>query len=400
MQSKKENFLWIGTLVFLACYFLKFMNIHNLLVVAIGAMLCGLWVLEQKKIRIDVLTCLLFVSMVVYFFNYLGTRMFTSHYLYEIMILYVLAHYMAKGIQEDNNIEKKLRLVLSVVVISITLRAILNSYMFLTKQWDPYYGFRCWKDFWTGNYRLATLHVNYYLPAISSLFPALVFWKDRKVFNSSIVVACTFLMWVSVASQSRMPVLFLPIVFICQLVIYGLLDPEMIKKFLTPKRICIIVIILLIGIASIICCVCFTETGKAFMGIMGRSGGILNNERFVAQRTALRQLLVYPFGGNKMDHCGLAHTHNLWLDMADWGGLLAFVPFLCYTLITALELIQISNQAEIDLDLKLLMIGMYLSYLLFFMVEPGLCEQMDIITQWLFLHGLVHGLVKKSNKFL
>lgn len=397
MQSKSEKILFGGILVFLACYFSQLFDMHNLLSIAIGAAIGAILLFKQKKFRLDVATGLLVLTAAIYFIKDLDViRAFTSHSFYEVVIMYVLANYLACEIKAQEKKEEKIVLVLLVMVIGLTVHGLLNSYTFLDGQWKDG-NIRVWKDFWSGEYVHGTMQVLYYLPAIALVFPALMFFKNKKICNVFLVLSAIFFVYISIVSQSRMSVVILPVVFFVQAIIYVLLNKEQVRKYITKRIILILTGVLLTGVIIVAILLFSTSSGKTFISILDRDGGIFNNIRFKIQRSALKQLLVYPMGGNLMDHLGYAHAHNVWLDIADIGGIIPFTSFVGYTAITIYELIKLVLKKDILIETKMMVMGLYVVYFLFFTIEPGLNWHVYFIAPWLFLHGLVHGYIKKEK---
>lgn len=397
MQSKSEKILFGGIVVFLACYFTKIFDFHNLLSVAIGAVVCAILLFKQKKFRLDIATGLLVVTVAIYFINDMDVvRTFTSHSFYEVIVMYVLAHYLVYEVMGYEKSENKIKWIIFIIAIGITIHGILNSYTFLNGQWKDG-NIRVWQDFWSEEYVNGTMQVIYYLPALALTFPAIVYFKKQKICNIFIAVSSIFFIYISVISQSRMPVVIFPMVLLLQVILFALLEKESIEKFFTKKRLVILASVVLIGMIAIIAIMLSTSIGKTFISILGRDGGILNNVRFKIQHRALEQLFVYPMGGNYMDHLGYDHTHNLWLDIADIGGIIPFVTFAGYTVITAFELVKLILKKSVLTEIKVLFIGLYSAYFLFFTIEPGLNWHVYFVTPWIFLHGLIHGYVKNKS---
>ena len=137
---------------------------------------------------------------------------------------------------------------------------------------------------------------------------------------------------------------------------------------------------------------------KSFSVVMERDGGILNNIRFVAQRQAICQLFDHPMGGRQMTMVLGNFCHNTWLDMANAGGLIPFFAFTAYTIYSLYELCALMKQKEISTEVKLMTVGIYGVFFLYFSVEPALDASIHYLTPWIFVNSMVHGLRENRGK--
>ena len=138
-----------------------------------------------------------------------------------------------------------------------------------------------------------------------------------------------------------------------------------------------------------------TEIVATFINNMGKGGGIFKNVRFEAQRMALLQLFDYPFGGHQME-LGRAFCHNTWLDMANASGVIPFLLFTVYTFYTVYEVARLLLKKSISSETKIIFSGLYLAFFLYMTVEPALDASIHLLTPWIFINGLVHGVISES----
>lgn len=403
MQNKIEKITFVAVLVFLFGYFLQwldmsFLDIHNEFTVLFGGLLCICLLIKQRKIRIDLETCLIAITLIIYFIKDLGVATaFKATYFYIAMVIYVLAHYIVCEIKKNNRHEEKFVLLITVMATAITIHGLLNAVVFFKVFFAGAYP-RIWDDFWSGDVIYGTMQVAYFLPAFALIFPGIICFKKGKVGNLLIIFSTFAFLCVTVLSQTRMPILILPIIVFVQAVLYAVLEKEKVRKYINKKRLLIFGSVILIGLVVGWIVLNSTTVGKAFLGAMSRDGGIFNNIRFKVQRRALEQLFVYPMGGNMMDHLEQAHTHNAWLDMADIGGVIPFFAFVIYTGLTIYELIKLLLKKDVAVGTKVLFTGLFAAYFVFFTIEPSLDWSVHFMTPWLFLHGLIHGYVKEEKR--
>lgn len=403
MRSKVEKISFVAVLLFLFSYFLQwldisFFDIHNEFTVLIGGLICVILIVTQKKIRIDLETCLLATTLIIYFIKDLGfATAIKASYFYVAMVIYVLAHYIACEIKQDEQHETKFLRLIIVMVLAITIHGLLNSVIFIKGFLVGAYP-RIWDDFWSGDVIYGTMQVAYFLPAFALVFPGVICYPKKKLGNIFILLSTLVFLIIAILSQTRMPVLILPIVIAIQIMLYAFLEKDKIKNYFNKKRIFILSSVMLAGIVIVGILLCSTSVGQAFLEAMNRDGGIFNNIRFKVQRRALEQLFVYPMGGNMMDHLEQAHTHNAWLDMADIGGVIPFFAFVLYTILTIYEMIKLLLKKEISTGTKVFFAGLFTAYFVFFTIEPALDWSVHFMTPWLFLHGLIHGYMKEEKR--
>lgn len=403
MKNKTEKIMWWGILLFFFIYFLqcldiKFLDVHNYFAVFVGGLLCLALAVKQRKIRVDLETCLIAVTVFIYFEKKLGfSTAVRASYFYVAMVIYILVHYAVKELKWQEDREKKFLILLMVMVLGVTLHGVLNSYMFLSgKIWNG--NCRVWYDFWTRQIIYGTMQVTYFLPAFATTFMSVIYWRKNKICNTALLFFAGVFLIVAVGSQTRTPIFVLPLVFVIQFCLYAFLEKEKVMKFFTKKRVLILTGCLAAGVVIVGVVLVTTSVGQKFLIAMSRDGGIFNNIRFKIQRSALQQLFIYPMGGNQMDHLGYGHTHNAWLDMADIGGLIPFFAFVLYTGLTIYELVKLLRKKDISTETKVLVSGLFAAYFIFFSVEPSLDWDVNFMTPWLFLHAMVHGYVKEEER--
>ena len=395
MKKNTETMPFGILILFLCCYFMKLLAFPNVLTAVIGAGLCLVMVLQQKRIRIDAGICLLALAMVSYYVIVNGVRGLFFTILYLPLIFYVLANYAVCGIREENDFEKKFRMLLFALVLGTAVYGVLNSYMYYAGYVVP--GTRRWQDFWTGEIVPGTQHTASYLPVFAMFFPAVLYFKERKVLNAVLILGTVFFGYSSLATRSRMSVVIFAIVFCLQASLFVWQEREKMRKLVSNRKTWIVGAVLLIGLIVGIFLVKDSPVVVAFIENMGKGGGILNNVRFSAQRNALSQLFVYPMGGRQMD-LGRDFCHNTWLDMANAGGLIPFVSFTLYTVFTLYELIRFLAKKGITPETKLMTAGLYAAFFLYLSVEPALDASVHLVTPWIFVNGMVHGAIGKTKR--
>lgn len=398
-QEKMQKLFWGLILVFLCCYFMMLFDFPNVLTILLGSIFCLIFLIKQKRFRLDLGICLLTFTNVSYFLIVFGARGLTMSLLYVGLVLYVLGNYIGAELKNDVHREKMYLWILFALIVGHCIHGYLNSWLFLDKQWFED-DIRVWMDWWTDYYLPGTAQIVYFLPALAMVFPAMMYFKKRKIFNSLMIFTAAFFTYVAMYSQTRTSVLILPLVFASQLLLYVILEWKEVKKLLSKKEVKIAGAVLLGIILIAVILLRNHPIVTQFVDIMGRDGGILNNIRFKLQRKALQQLFVYPMGGDKMDFMGYPHAHNAWLDIANMGGLIPFFAFAAYTFLTVYELIRWLMRKEISTERKLILTGIYIVFFLYYTVERAYESSMHFMTPWFFINGLVHGELSKEKSII
>lgn len=390
MKDKTQAItFWAGCSLLFA-YFLHVANFPNELVVVLGGVLCAALVVQQKKFRIDAGICLLAVALSSYYVIINGTSGIFYAILYIPLVVYELGNYLAWSKGTSANKEKQWMMLLFAVILGVTIHGLLNSCMYYAGYVVP--GTRRWQDFWSGEIVPGTQHAALFLPALALFLPAvLYFWK--RTWKSGIVILVTmFFGYTSLVTKSRMSVLIFVIIVCVQGALYLWLSWDNVKMQFQSKKLWLAVLLLLAVTAAVFFAVKDSAVVTAFVENMGKGGGIINNIRFQAQGKALAQLFDHPMGGGLMELGGISHAHNVWLDMANAAGLIPFFAFTAYTVYTLYELVRLLRSKEIPTELKLIVAGLYGVFFLYFTVEPALEASVHLVTPWICVNGLIHGM--------
>lgn len=395
-QKNVQTIFWAAVTLFLCCYFVMLFDFPNRITIFIGSVICMMLMYQQKSFRLDLNTILLTVTISSYYIILYGTRAFTMSLPYVGILMYVVGNYLSAQVAKKRDFEKFYLIFLFTIVLGHSLHGILNAALFLDGQLFED-DIRVWMDIWMQITLPGTQQIVYFLPALAMVFPAIVWFKNRKCANVLIVATAVFFIYISMASQTRTSVLILPLVFAAQAMLYAILEWKRVKKILQHKNTKIIAVI---GLAVIVGAVLILKDHplvSSFIDIMGRDGGILNNIRFKLQRSALEQLWLYPMGGDQMDFMGYPYAHNAWLDMANEAGWIPFFSFVAYTIHVIYELIRWLFKKEVSTERKLIVAGIFGAFMLYYMVERAFDSSMHFMTPWFFINGLVHGEISERK---
>lgn len=390
MRINKQTAVFAGICLFLLCYFMMLFDFPNILTVIIGTTICSFLLVRQKIFRLDIGTCLLVITITSYFIIRYGvTQAFAMGLPYVGILMYVLANYLSCEAKTKENSERLLFMIFFTVVLGYTIHGFLNSYMYLAGYRTE--GRRHWYDFWMNVYLPATEQVIYFLPILSLIFPAIIYFRKSKVLNVFILLSSVFFVYISWVSDSRMSIFIFPLVFAAQVVLYALLEWDKIKAAIMKRRRLFIAICVCAAVVLLLFIIVDNPVMSVLKTKLGRDGGVFGSDRFVAQRLALEQLFVYPMGGSKMEFGRITYAHNTWLDMANRAGLIPFFAFTAYTFWTIYEMIVWLTKTEISTRRKLMVAGVYGAFFLYYTVERGIDNSMHFMTPWFFINGMVHG---------
>lgn len=375
---------WIGC-IFLGGYFLRIFNFPNELILVLGGTLCLVMFMQQKKIKIDIGACLLAVTLFSYYVIIYGIRGMTFSIVYIPLVIYIMTKYLMYYVKNDDD---KIRILILTLIIGYSLHGMLNSGLYFMGYHVPKE--RRWMDIWTGEWMLGTHHAVFFLPVFALCFPAVAYFKKRKWESTVVLLVSAFLLYTSLATRSRTPILAFVIVVAVQLLIFLMIEKDKTKKLLSNRITWYVfagmIVLLIIGFLF----VKDTPVISAFIENLSDDGGILGNARFAGQRLALKQLFDYPMGGRNMDFGALHnYCHNTWLDMANAAGLIPFFAFTAYTLYTMYNLILYLKDQTVLSETKLIITGIYVAFFLFFTVEPAFDASIHYLTPWLFTNTLI-----------
>lgn len=394
MEQKRERIVFEAGMFFLAVISIWFwaVGVKSVLLILLG--FCVAQRLLSKNFYFDKETIFLFMGMFVYS---IGSQL-NMGWLIKFTLLPVLFYDYGKSvimIQNREECEKRTRIVIIIVSLGLFAGSVLNAVSWYQYGFE---GGRAWREFWTGQTLPATQHVYWSLFIVALIFYGICYWKKSCLINSILVLGGLWSVWFSLVTGSRIIVLIFGIVLFINIILYCYFNwqDERKRGYIKKGLIGIIVLSVLLTAAYMLNLGgIFDPIKKSYMWT--RNGGILHNIRFQAQLTILKQLFVHPFGGRKIE-AELYYAHNVWLDMANSGGVLPFILILIYTILSVMGLFKLLQNPDISQEIKYLLVSVYISLFLYFMVEPALDANLMCWVIWMLICGLVKGnLVQKSN---
>lgn len=401
-SNKKEKIAYYAILIFFFAAFMEAFGFKNRYMLVCLALCCIYYVWKQRKAVPGIREAILGVSLLVY--AYIAKKTIVS-----VVLLPVLFMYVAKVVVLDSGMrqegEKKVWHMLGAMVFGLCAHGFLNLWCLLnTYQYAGARGVRHWPDIWTHDALVPATQQNFYiLPILALLFPAIYYMRK---YTKTCVLVClcgAFALWMSFWTDSRIPVLIFGLAVFWELLLFAGIN----KKNKKVLRICIagIIVLIILGVLLYIAFQAnwFGLQNSRLYQILVRDGGILNNVRFKAQLSAIRQLLVYPMGGYHMDIVGLSYVHNVWLDMANAAGLIPFLGLVIYTAFSLYDLVRLLKNPDVTQEIKYVLSGLYVVFVLYYMVEPALEATVFFMVPWTYLNGIIYACCKmyglqKTNK--
>ena len=391
--NKLKKPLDLVSLLFIFLIFINFRDIPNRYALLGAAGLYLLYVILYKKIRLDVNTILAAITLSVY----AGLRGFRTSDIIMYAALPLAFGFFGKSLMVTDR-EGSWRtcfelLPVTVFLIGYSGHGVLNGISYFVKgTLGP--GIRYWADFWTGEIIPGTHHGNYLLPMMAIVVPSVIYLKKYKVNCSTFLLCNLFFLYYALRSLARTPIMVFGILAVWELSLFIYINRS------NPKLMGYVKKTLLAGVIAAVIAVCLillnwdTISRLRFVENLSKDGGILNNVRFVAQRSVLVNLFKYPKGGMPIE--GLKMAHNVWLDMALDTGILTFGMFTLNTVIYLVQLIRLLRSSAPEV-LKYVMSGIYFAFILYYSVEPALNANIQFLVPWIFNNGLIAGVVQNES---
>lgn len=385
--NKLEKPAYYLSLLFVFLIFLNFRDIPDRYAVLGACTCCLFYFVKQKKIRVDINVVLLAISIALY------EKMQGFPTVDYLMDTILVTSFMVFGkyLMLESKKESDMLVPGTVFLAGYSLYGLLNCINYYFNKFDLWY-IRAWPDIWTGENVLATQHCLYIMPLLSMIVPAVIFFKKYKIACGVTIVTGLFCLYHSLVTLSRTPIMAFAVLFVWSMFLFLIINRDN-KKLINFTKWAVIGGIVAVAVFLLLSWNWIKDV--PFVQNMGKDGGILNNIRFRAQRSVLMQMFEYPMGNPDMYTEGMKYVHNVWLDMAKKTGLIPFGLFTIYTLISFVQVIKLLR-SSIRQEQKYLLSGIYLSFVLYYAVEPALDANIRYIVPWTFINGVISGCNNKD----
>ena len=383
-RSEKAKYFYVAVFVLLTLFFVQCGYIRDAYVILLFggiavfyALLCGKNIIGYREI---------ILTLAIGIYGYMSLDLKVCLCMTVILVVFQCLGKSLEMYRHGVNEDKRgiLNYLMIAIIIGYSVHALLNSF--------GYDIWRIWPDFWTKIMLPATQHALFFLPIFALIFPLALCFKGKKIINIAVwFVALADIMFSLKAENRLVPVI---LILVCIVQVFGYMldkNTSLENKKKAAKRFGIAISCLLtVCIFGVILMYYMSPAlWDRVYGVVNRDGGILNNIRFKAQASALSQIFVYPMGGFHMDLCGLNSCHNVWLDIANASGVIPFALFVVYTIISMMDLFRYVRHTEDSATRKSILIGLYVTFVLYYMVEPALLANYYYLIPWIFVNGII-----------
>lgn len=396
--KKVEMIMWYINLIVLACFSIKIFEIGYSALYLWGGLNVVLYAILYKKTGFDIHSILLLLGMVVYAFIYqryfpeeVTTKWVTGTALC-MPAAYLWGRLLLSNCEE--NVEKQLSIVIWILVLGMLLHGALNAWAGWREGiFDS--GKRVWSDYWTKKDLPATQHVFFFIPVVSVVF-VVFFMKWWKSIVILFFVAGS--LWFNIVTKSRTIVGSLGCAVIWGVILCIYLNRRN-KKALKGMAAggTALLIILIVAILIYVKKNMPIQESKMYYFLFERGGGIFHNVRFQAQLGVIRQMGIFWAGGRRME-LNLYYAHNVWLDMYNAGGIVPFLLFSGYTILSLIDVIKIIVNEKASAKIKMLISSLWLGFVAYYMIEPALDANVLWVAYWCFLGGVIRTYTLKIEK--
>lgn len=375
-------------LFFIFLFSLNFMNKSNylLLICFIFTLLYGY--ISKKKIYITIEFLILTICFTAYFIIYqyffqISLQSFITFWFGPILG-YFIGYIMVSSV---NCFKLTYRIIFS-IVLGTFLHGVLNMAFFVNLKVGEA---RVVTDIWLKSPIAATLQNIFFVMFISLLFYAFFICKKYYI-KITLFIGTIFIIISTINTASRTILYIASIVFIINICLYVYLNKSQKKKvlkiiFFTSVLIIIFIIFYKNNMFNI-----KTWYENSALALRFKSSEIdsANDPRFKAQLEVIKNMLIYPMGGGKIN-LSIGYAHNLWLDVIRVGGLIPGVLLIMYTIGTIKTLIRFLKSKSIQNNIKYIILSIYFGLTLNFMTEPIL----DGVPYMFVMMCILNGVTKK-----
>ncbi|PMP97070.1 MAG: hypothetical protein C0168_00090 [Candidatus Aminicenantes bacterium] len=364
-------------------------------IIIIGYFIFYYVILKRKQLILDKFTlAFLFLFSVSYVTISIKYNFISSYEAYRIFLIPSFFYLIGLNIIKDNQIKSTTIFFYSNILI---ISLFLFGFFSVAKS---YYEYGLTDLFMNTEQRVvlipwsdislnATNIIGYFCMSLSLV--GIIFFGKRK--KSFIVFKIFYLIifLISILSiillGSRTGLIIFLISFIATFIVYIFYGPP--KKEIKLIKI-IFIIIFIILLAYAISANMYGIGNKLFgstLSVRLYKIGIAHDLRYKAWEGSLLGLLDYPFGG-KRSNIPLNYAHNLWLDVGYTAGIIPFILIIIFSLSTLKSYLTIIKTKIIDVNIKLLLTGIYISLFSYFFVEPILEGSFILFTIFCFISGM------------
>lgn len=379
MNSKNKECSFLIITLFLLS--LNFYNKFYYLTLILFIITIFTAVINKKKISISANMMFIFLFSIFYTLIYAGYPEVTISDVAR-NLLYFMGYFSGYLIinKTNNDDEYIYHKYLFMMVSGSCVHGILNA-VYNVNTYGLNIVVRALPDYWTGNLWTATGQTAMFILMAGYSYYGLFINKSKNSYEKALtVIGLGFAIFYNLYTASRAIFVILIIVHIMSYIMtIFLYNKKTLLKYIIPSFLSSLIIICLyfnniLGIRE------FVESMPLFDRLASSSQtGLSEDDRMNRWQFVLSNFWDYPFGGLNFRN-QISYAHNLWLDAYDVAGIIPFAFLMLFTTGVIKNAILIIRSNQASNDFKILIVGVYLSCLLQFMIEPVLDG-----AQWLFI---------------
>lgn len=377
-------YLLINILLFLTS--LNFLNAFNYFAVILVIIILIKTISFNIKVPITKNLILLFLFYIFYtMFSYQEI----SDYLYFIKILlYFFLYFVGLIITSGFKDEKAITQFILVMAFGAAFHGILNFIINYQSFSSTTFSGRNMPDIWTGKVIAATGMNTVFVLFIGVLF-YLFFIQHNKILLGLSTITFIVMIYFNIMNASRTIFVITALTVLLCLTCSIFISKKKTKKIYITIIMTIIILLFiyyenLFGFGS------FLNHSPLF-NRFNTSENYLEDGRLSLQICYLKYLFDYPFGGHYIFSQVGNYAHNILLDAIDTAGIFPAIFLFFFLFTSIMNMIRMTRNQKVPCDFKLLIIGVFVSVILQFNIEPILEG-----SPWLFaLFCLIAGMVDK-----
>ena len=409
IEKKEKIFLGVVALyIIIALCFYTFNSPENFIAeILVGGLIVLVMFIKSKKLYVGIREILLIATVISWGIITEQVKFALATAILWFIYIYITKFLMYEGINRGIA-EKLMWWIIITLTVGFTIHAVVVSIAFFSKInffsfYDSVYRdvnyVACWDDLFCGCSIPRTQITIFYVTVFVSTLP-LCISRTHPKYKVLIIGIDIFLLYANICNLAgRLPFVIFFVVSALQVLIFIIEYKKEIKVLGKRKVFAGVLLVLLIFICIYFVCKKNETVVKAVVSVVHRDGGILHNVRFKWQCEVLKNIFEYPLGvypNNPQEVFGFSYTHNVWVDMALFAGL---IPFACFFLYTVYSIVDVFCflKYNANIFLKMIVIGLYIGYVLIYMVEPAFYASVEFIVPWLIVNIIMCTYTKSAR---
>lgn len=351
---------------------------NSLMVLLIILLSLSIW--RKKKIQLNTNLIVLIAFSITYYINLLLYSQDVS----EISLFCIISYFIGiLIICLSKNINKDIKIYIYSIALGFFIHAMLNYFTNLGTT------NRNTIDIWRKTVKSATLQATMLTMIMGTSFFSL-FCVKKRLYKIILGICIILSLCYDMVLATRTLLVVSIISFVVSWIIF--INSKENKKYLFKS------IIILLVFIEIITIIFVTNLGGIREKIedsnlvkrINRTDTINSDKsRVNTFFLSIKTIFDYPFGGNNDKIGNLKYSHNMWLDVAKEAGIIPFLLLCLFFIINLRNLIKIILNKKEDLNIKILLVGLYVAVLLNLSVEPILQGEPLFLIMFCMIMGMV-----------